>query len=96
MPWCTSCGNAGSRLIRNMRSRYTTTASSWGSSSRISWWRRQVIIELKAAKDDNEIFVAQCLNYLKATGLPICLLLQFRQAPPRNQTLTRIISASQP
>ena len=38
---------------------------------------KKVIVELKAAKDDNEIFVAQCLNYLKATGLPICLLLNF-------------------
>ena len=23
------------------------------------------------------IFVAQCLNYLKATGLPVCLLINF-------------------
>jgi len=38
---------------------------------------KKVIIELKAARDDNEIFVAQCLNYLKATGLPLCLLLNF-------------------
>jgi GxxExxY protein len=36
-----------------------------------------VILELKAAKDHNEAFVAQCLNYLKATGLPLCLLLNF-------------------
>src|SRR3954462_9993215 len=38
---------------------------------------KKVIIELKAARDENEIFVAQCLNYLKATGLPLCLLLNF-------------------
>jgi GxxExxY protein len=38
---------------------------------------KTVLIELKAAKEHNEIFVAQCLNYLKATGLPICLLLNF-------------------
>jgi GxxExxY protein len=38
---------------------------------------KKVIIELKTARDDHEIFVAQCLNYLKATGLPICLLLNF-------------------
>jgi GxxExxY protein len=38
---------------------------------------KKVIIELKTATDDHEIFVAQCLNYLKATGLPICLLLNF-------------------
>lgn len=36
-----------------------------------------VIIELKAAKDISEAFAAQCLHYLKATGLPLCLLLNF-------------------
>ena len=36
-----------------------------------------VIVELKAVKATNDAFAAQCLNYLKATGLPICLLLNF-------------------
>lgn len=36
-----------------------------------------VIVELKAVKEINDVFAAQCLNYLKATGLPICLLLNF-------------------
>ena len=36
-----------------------------------------VIVEIKAARDHNDVFVAQCLNYLKATGLPLCLLLNF-------------------
>ena len=36
-----------------------------------------VILELKATKDHNELFTAQCLNYLKATGKPVCLLLNF-------------------
>ena len=30
-----------------------------------------------AAKEHNDVFTAQCLNYLKATGLPVCLLLNF-------------------
>ena len=38
-----------------------------------------VIIELKASKNLDEVFTAQCLNYLKATGKPICLLLNFGQ-----------------
>ena len=45
---------------------------------------KTVIVELKAAKDDNEVFVAQCLDYLKATGLPICLLLNFGK--PRSKS----------
>jgi GxxExxY protein len=36
-----------------------------------------VIVEIKAANEHNEVFFAQCLNYLKATGLPLCLLLNF-------------------
>jgi GxxExxY protein len=36
-----------------------------------------VILELKAVQALNDVHVAQCMNYLKATGLPICLLLNF-------------------
>ena len=36
-----------------------------------------VILELKAAKQLTDAFTAQCLSYLKATGLPICLLFNF-------------------
>jgi GxxExxY protein len=37
----------------------------------------QVLIELKAASSLNDAHTAQCLNYLAATGVPICLLLNF-------------------
>ncbi|HVX13871.1 MAG TPA: GxxExxY protein [Pirellulales bacterium] len=36
-----------------------------------------VIVELKATKEHNDLFTAQCLNYLRATGKPVCLLLNF-------------------
>lgn len=36
-----------------------------------------VIVELKAVKEHHDVFTAQCLNYLKATGLRLCLLLNF-------------------
>jgi GxxExxY protein len=36
-----------------------------------------VLIELKTVKNLDEIHLAQCLNYLKATNLPICLLINF-------------------
>jgi GxxExxY protein len=39
-----------------------------------------VLLELKACKAFDEIHEAQCLNYLKATGLPICLLINFGRA----------------
>jgi GxxExxY protein len=37
----------------------------------------KVVIELKAAKALNAIDLAQCLNYLKASHLKVCLLLNF-------------------
>ena len=36
-----------------------------------------VIVELKAAKTLDDVHSAQCLNYLKATGLKVCLLVNF-------------------
>ncbi len=38
-----------------------------------------VILELKATAEHHDIFTAQCLNYLKATRKPVCLLLNFGQ-----------------
>ena len=35
------------------------------------------IVELKAVKEFSDAHAAQCVNYLKATRLPICLLLNF-------------------
>ena len=36
-----------------------------------------VIVEIKAIKAFDDIHTAQCVNYLKATGLQVCLLLNF-------------------
>jgi len=36
-----------------------------------------VLIELKAVKAFDDVHLAQCLNYLKATGLKLCLLINF-------------------
>lgn len=36
-----------------------------------------VILELKATTERHEVFTAQCLNYLRATRRPVCLLLNF-------------------
>ncbi|MCR4322149.1 MAG: GxxExxY protein [Candidatus Brocadiaceae bacterium] len=37
----------------------------------------EIIVELKAVKEFDEIHIAQCLNYLKITGLKLCLLINF-------------------
>jgi GxxExxY protein len=36
-----------------------------------------IIIELKIVKGFDDIHTAQCINYLKATGIEICLLVNF-------------------
>ena len=42
---------------------------------------RQVMVELKVARATSDVHAAQCINYLRATGLPVCLLINF--ARPR-------------
>jgi GxxExxY protein len=39
--------------------------------------QKEVLVELKAVKTLDNIHIAQCLNYLRATGLKVCLLLNF-------------------
>jgi len=46
-------------------------------------------VELKAVAGLDEVHRAQCLNYLKATGLSICLLINFGK--PRLE-VRRIVS----
>ena len=36
-----------------------------------------IVVELKAVKALDRVHAAQCINYLKATGLGVCLLLNF-------------------
>ena len=36
-----------------------------------------VLVEIKAVRALDDIFTAQCMNYLKATGLQVCLLVNF-------------------
>jgi len=37
----------------------------------------KVLLELKAVRQLEDVHVAQVMNYLKASGLPICLLINF-------------------
>ena len=36
-----------------------------------------VLVETKAVRNFDDAHVAQCLNYLAATGVPLCLLINF-------------------
>jgi GxxExxY protein len=38
---------------------------------------QSVIVELKAVKILEPVHMAQCMNYLKATGFKVCLLMNF-------------------
>ncbi len=37
----------------------------------------KVLVEIKAVRALDELHVAQAMNYLKASGMPICLLINF-------------------
>lgn len=37
----------------------------------------RVLVEIKAVRELNEVHLAQCINYLKATGHKVCLLINF-------------------
>jgi GxxExxY protein len=40
----------------------------------------EVVVELKCVERLGEAHVAQCLNYLRASGLRLCLLVNFQRA----------------
>lgn len=48
-----------------------------------------VIVEVKSVKALDHVHTAQCLNYLKATGLQVCLLVNF--GTPK-ATVRRVVS----
>jgi len=52
-----------------------------------------VLVELKAVKALDDIHAAQCLNYLKATGIQICLLINFGR--PRVEVKRLILTADE-
>jgi len=52
-----------------------------------------VLVELKAIRELDDVHLAQCLNYLKATGLPLCLLINFGSPKIR---IKRIVSPFYP
>ena len=52
-----------------------------------------VLVELKAIKEFDDVHLAQCLNYLKATGLHLCLLINFGTPKIR---IKRIVSPFYP
>jgi GxxExxY protein len=52
-----------------------------------------VLVELKAIKEFDDVHLAQCINYLKAAGLPLCLLINFGTPKVR---IKRIVSPFYP
>jgi GxxExxY protein len=48
----------------------------------------KVLVELKAVKDIEDIHKAQCINYLKATSLTTCLLINFGSPKVQVKRLT--------
>ena len=49
----------------------------------------RLLLELKACRALEDAHSAQCLNYLKATGLHTCLLINFGSPKPQIRRLSR-------
>ena len=49
----------------------------------------RLLLELKACKGLEDVHLAQCLNYLKATGRPTCLLINFGTTKPQIRRVSR-------
>jgi GxxExxY protein len=49
----------------------------------------QLLIELKACRALEDVHTAQCLNYLRATGLPTCLLINLGTPKPQIKRISR-------
>jgi GxxExxY protein len=50
---------------------------------------RRLLLELKAVQRFDEVHMAQCINYLKATGLSVGLLLNFGAAKVQVKRIVR-------
>ena len=54
----------------------------------------KILVELKAVKEIEDMHKAQCINYLKATGLSTCILINF--GTPRIQIKRLVNHPSRP
>jgi len=50
---------------------------------------RRLLLEFKAFQTLEDFHLAQCLNYLKATGIPTCLLINFGTPKPQIRRVSR-------
>jgi GxxExxY protein len=48
-----------------------------------------IILELKAAKELDAVHSVQCINYLKATGFTLCLLMNFGNPKAKAKRIVR-------
>lgn len=55
-----------------------------------------ILEELKAIKELDDVHLAQCLNYLKATGLSLCLLINFGKPKAQVRRAVNNFQASTP
>jgi len=49
----------------------------------------RLLLELKACKALEDVYLAQGLNYLRATGIPTCLLINFGTTKPQIRRVSR-------
>ena len=75
MRWCLSYGRRDLRRTNSTAVHYDGAVV--GEYAADLLVEGKVIVELKAVKTLDDVHLAQCMNYLKATGLSVCLLVNF-------------------
>src|SRR6266404_4706884 len=61
------------------RFRFATRGSTWANTWLIWLWRKSSSFELKCVDRFANEHLAQCINYLKASGLGVALLINFQR-----------------
>jgi GxxExxY protein len=88
MPWPMNSAGLGWRCCSNRRLLSITMVSS-GKYVTDLLVEDTILVELNAVRELGKAHMAQCINYLTATGLHLCLLLNFGKSRVKVQRIVR-------
>ena len=80
MRWSLSCAKSGLRVVQQHGIVVRYNGHAVGEYFADLLVEETIIVELKAIRALDNTHVAQCINYLKATGFQVGLLLNFGRA----------------
>jgi GxxExxY protein len=95
-PLPTRCENAGSMPSRNGEIVVFCDDVIVGEFTADLLVEDQVIVELKVVGALSDVHLPQCRNYLRATGKPLCLLINFSRSQVEIRRITPSLACSVP